>query len=710
MARNVATSIENNFINGLVTEATALNFPEAAAIETYNCVYEAEGNFTRRKGFEFEIGYVRDAASRVDAVVNTFLWQNAAGSGNNNFVVRQVGDILSFFRVTTDGSLSANRMSTVVNLNSFKVAGSPSPGLSEAQFTYGRGYLFVTHPTCEPFYVEYSPSSDLFSAYAISIQIRDMEGVEDFLAVDTRPTAGNLTSLHWYNLYNQGWRQTVHSGNTAFQQWFLTQSGSPSNADVWWQFKNADEQMDSTLYNSVNRGNSPAPKGAFILSAFFMDRAAVSGVGGLPSPTSGVQRPSTTAFFASRVFYAGVQAQNYSNKIYFSQIIEGNSQFGKCYQTNDPTSEYMFNLLPSDGGVINILECGTIIKLVSIQSALLVFATNGVWSISGSTGTGFAANDYTVKKISSIPALTASSFVDAGGTPIWWNSDGIYTMSSQDALGNVGVTALSEKKIKKFYNDEIPSSSKSYAKGFYNSLDKVVHWLYRSTDATTVESRYNFDRILVLNTISGAFYPWSFNTTPVAITGLIAVQGLGADNTVRDVTTNSGEVVTTLAGEAVEINEAGPESLASVFKYLTAIDNGGSNEFTFSETYNEDYKDWKIWTVDGVDYQSYAISGYRVRGDAQRRFQSNYLTVFSENSDPSSFDVQGIWDYAAGGGTGDYTSKQRVVFTSNNRNYNFRRLKIRGMGLSVQFKFTSVSGQPFNITGWSVMETGNASI
>lgn len=417
----------------------------------------------------------------------------------------------------------------------------------------------------------------------------------------------------------------------------------------------------------------------------------MSGVSGITVVSSGYQRPSTCEFYASRVFYAGVQAQGFSNKIYFSQIIEGDDQFGKCYQTNDPTSEYQFDLLPTDGGVVNILDCGTIVKLISVQSALLVFATNGVWSISGSTGTGFAANDYTVRRISTVPALTASSFVNAGGVPIWWNSDGIYTISSQDALGNVGVTSISEKKIKKFYNEQIPSGSKSYAKGFYNSLDKVIHWLYRSTDASTIEDRYNFDKILVLNVVSGALYPWSVTTTPVSINGLVAVQGVGASTRV-------------LAGVPTTTAEA----LASVFKYLVSVNSGGNNEFTFAEVYNPEYKDWVNWTGDGIDYESYATSGYRIRGDAQRKFQSNYLTVFANNNDPGTFDVQGIWDYANSGSTGNFTSKQRCTFTTNNRDYNTRRLKIRGAGLSVQFKFSSVTGQPFDITGWSVFETANA--
>ncbi len=57
MPRSAAVTIENNFVNGLVTEATALNFPEAAATDTQNCVFNQDGSFTRRRGLEFEAAY-----------------------------------------------------------------------------------------------------------------------------------------------------------------------------------------------------------------------------------------------------------------------------------------------------------------------------------------------------------------------------------------------------------------------------------------------------------------------------------------------------------------------------------------------------------------------------------------------------------------------------------------------------------------------------
>ena len=54
MPRQQAFSIENNFSKGLLTEHTALNFPENACTETFNCTFDNLGNVSRRLGFDYE--------------------------------------------------------------------------------------------------------------------------------------------------------------------------------------------------------------------------------------------------------------------------------------------------------------------------------------------------------------------------------------------------------------------------------------------------------------------------------------------------------------------------------------------------------------------------------------------------------------------------------------------------------------------------------
>ena len=54
MARSIGTTVENNFVNGLITEATGLNFPENACTDTLNCIFYDNGKVSRRKNVRFE--------------------------------------------------------------------------------------------------------------------------------------------------------------------------------------------------------------------------------------------------------------------------------------------------------------------------------------------------------------------------------------------------------------------------------------------------------------------------------------------------------------------------------------------------------------------------------------------------------------------------------------------------------------------------------
>lgn len=742
MGRSAAATVENNFVNGLVTEATALNFPEAAATETFNCTYNLDGSFERRLGFDYENGYSTYSIAKSGKAIGTFYWVGAAGNGDYNLVVMQVGLTLYFY--TVDGvALSVNRLATTVDLSGYLASGASSTDAEqiECQFSYGKGYLFVAHPYTDPVYVTYSYPSTISSS-SITIKVRDTVGLDDGYANDYRPTT--LTDEHKYNLYNQGWAPFDTGGDndprapgvtstappTSFlagdplSTWDSNRADYPSNSDVWWILKDSNEIFQPGIGSGINRGNSPAPKGHFILDAFNKDRsAAVAAIGtvdtgaggvsitlaGLAAQTSSFYRPKSIAFFAGRVWYAGVDYTGFNNTVYFSQVVrETTSNFGKCYQENDPTSEYSFDILATDGGTIQILDCGSILKLFAVKNSLVVFASNGVWTISGSTGTGFTPTDFSVGKISSQPIQSASSFVDVAGMPAWWTNDGVYILSSANQMGGITITSLTEKKIKRYFINEISTESKRYAKGSFNQLTKVIQWTFRSTSPETVAQRYEYDSVLCFNTITQAFYPWTIDNTDVSLNGLVCITGRVSSSDLEDVVDGLAATVTVDGVEAVQVYSGNDREVAGLFKYLCSKDNGATHSFTFAEEYNDGYIDWETHDGVGTDYESYAISGYRVRGDAQKKFQSNYVFLYVDVNDPGMFHFGSVWDYATSGDTGDYGTLQLVDVTSvTNRKYKFRKLKIRGMGLSLQFKIVSISGQPFKIAGWSTFDTAN---
>lgn len=697
MPRESAYSTENSFANGLVTEATSLNFPENACTEIYDCVIEHDGSVHRRLGFDFEIGNDTKNVNRNEKAVKTYLWKNVAGNGDVSLLVKQVGDTIYFYR-TSSASLSGGAVSSTVTLT--PVSGADDSSVVEADFTDGNGYLIVTHPFCEPFRVTYDVDTDTATQTDITIKIRDFEGVEDFYAIDERPVTNmaGLSNTHKYNLFNQGWVLV------RLNQWDSSQSSLPSNVDVMWRFKDANG-FDFNSVDKIASGNTPAPKGHYILTLSDQDRNTASGLTGLTSTTTGTARPSTCSFFAGRSFYAGINKAGFNSKIYFTQIIERDEQYGFCYQVNDPTSESLFDLLPSDGGVISIPDAGTILKLAAIPGGLAVFAVNGIWFVTGSTGIGFTATDYTVQKISSVTCLSASSFVDAAGNITWWNAEGIWTIVAEGNLP--AVKSLTDQKIATFY-DEIPLSSKRFARGFYNNVAGVIRWLYRSTSTGDLNEVYEFDRVLTFNTRLGSFYAWRITNSDVKVHGIVVSDGLAGAVTAEPVVDGLSAAVVDSLGNPVYIYTSTGTSPEPTEKYLVSYAVGNSDLFTFAEVRNSDYIDWFQYDNQGESFTSYFITGYKLRGKGINKWQSCWTSVHSKTIEPVSYYFQGVWDFATTpSGTGRWSVKQYINHPEPDYAYAVRKLKVRGQGLSLQFRVASVPGEPFNIIGWSSLNTAN---
>lgn len=674
MVRNLGNFVENSFVNGLVTEATGLSFPENAVTDCDNVVFNDDGSVERRLGIDFESGYSTATITYSGAATNEYVWTSAGGDGDITFVVTQVGSTLSFYRVSTSGAVSANKHATTVSLTTYKISGAPDTKTDKCSFASGKGYLFVTHRYCTPFYVKYTSSSNTFTVSSIAIRIRDLEGVSDGLSVTSRPST--LSSRHAYNLDNQGWRgNTVYNSDgdqTDKVSRFNTENGVyPSNSDVWFLFLNTGIFNSDRYFSQGDNGATEAPKGYFILDPFDTNRDSASGFT-VTEKTSGYERPSCCAFFAGRAFYSGVKADGYSGEIYFTQIIDSDTQLAKCYQAQDPTSQHNSDLLPNDGGVIKILDAGEIYAMFSSQRAIIVLASNGVWAISGSEAGPFSAEDYLVRKLGSLTNIAPASIIDVLGSPMFWAQGAIWTVTYEN--GEYLLQNASDGKIKSFI-DAIPSASKPWVKGAYNRTTGIAQWLYRSTAPSTTEDKYSFDKSLCLNIKTGAYYPQSFTTSTNRLHGIVATE-----NTNRDI----------------------------VFKFFTSKASGSSGVFTFAEIFDTDYIDWD--TDGNTAYTSYLFSGYKPVGDGNKEFQSNYVVFHLETATNSSAYVRGIWDYATSALSNKWTAAQQIYnSTPTYRSHRMRKVKIRGWGKLLQYYVYSEAGKPFHIDGWSVSVSSNQS-
>lgn len=704
MARNVGVSIENAFNRGLITEVTGVNSPENSVTSTLNIIYDRRGKAIKRPAFDYEPGYsLRNLST--SGVYTEYVWNTISSNIGKDFVVLQIGSTIRFFESVPDSALSPNLKSFSINLLSYR-----TPNFSAAQvqstaasYTSGRGYLFIAHPHCDTIYVKYDAVNDTISVNRITLTIRDFEGLTDNLPVDRRPTS--LSSAHKYNLYNQGWYADVADGDNiqgnALAYWDAGRTDFPSNVDVWWYYTGVTPSASQIEFFDPKTvpsrtglyGNTPAPRGHYIVNALQTNRSTLSGISGITESSSDGLRPSTVAFYAGRVFYAGVGKSKYSSLVYFSQIVERDDQLGKCYQASDPTSREIFDLVDSDGGVVDIQDINTIFGMMVVGQALIIFASNGIWSISGTDNGPFRATDYSVSKITSETAISRLSIVEVSGYPIWWNHEGIYSLKTSETGLTTDVTSLTVQTIQTFY-DKIPYSSKIYAKGAYNNQSNLIYWIYSTSDTPT-----DYDRILVLDAETTAFYVLTLPVGTRQIRGLLAVRATGPSSAESLVITSLNDNVVTLDGAVYVIEELGQIAREMDFRFITTQAEG----LTFSYLKSNQYLDWG-----SDDYEASFISGYRIRGEILRKSQTNYLQVVMEHVDNSSCYVQGVWDYANSHLSGRYTNPQQAYRqTDYDFDYYMSRLKIRGTGTALQFRFYGTYNAPMVVIGWAGYETAN---
>ncbi len=398
-------------------------------------------------------------------------------------------------------------------------------------------------------------------------------------------------------------------------------------------------------------------------------------------------RPRCNAFFAGRAFYAGVDGTDTGANVYFSQVVTDKSLYGKCYQSNDPTSEKFADLLATDGGVIKIPEMGKVQRLFAFQNSLLVFASNGVWQIGGNGNEGFAATGYRVRRLTNIGMTSPNSVVDVKGVPMWWAEDGIYTIQYDPNYDSSSVKSLTEETIKS-YVLSIPQTNKPYIRATFDRLNNYVYFAFLDTPADSGDVSQTFNNILVFNAKTSSFFPWKINNT----------------------TTN----VPLFCG--IEFITDGNRVLGGSVKLTTQVVVSSTSYLTFSDFHDTTYKDYDVLmalnSATEIDYSSYLIAGYRIDGQAMRNFQSKYVWTFMNDQTGASLWLQGIWDFTNNSSSGKWSTPQQAYnsLATKGRQYDDIRISrrvVRGTGKALQVKYYSESGKPFTLIGWGLFEEGN---
>lgn len=715
----------NTFIAGLITEATELTFPPNSSYAEDNCILYPKGNRTRRPGIDFEEGYSLSSYTMTDTNLTTWAihtgnWSSVANVGTLNFLVVQTGNTLRFYDLS-NSVLSSSLKSFTVNLNSYLAPASTTAENDKVSVAVGRGDLFVVSPSIKPIQIRYSVSGDSITVSPISIMIRDFSGLDDGLTVDNQPAT--LSAAHQYNLLNQGWYPTASTYDPV-SVYFGATAVYPPNNFQWTSAKKTDGTLDVSLLRTSSPGLTHAPKGHYILDPFYKDRSSVSGVGGITVEAVD-ERPKAITFFAGRVAYG------FQSEVYLSQVLtQDRDNAGKCYQDADPTSDDISDLVANDGLVVTIPEAGEILALDTTGAHLMVFARNGVWSIANTAG-GFSASDFSVNRITSAGIVNRNAVISIEGTLIWLSDTGIFKVSAAAGLDNItgspNVSSLSDKTVKTFYLD-IDSVVKSNMSCVYDSANKIVIWLYKDSTGTPVNSSpYYFNKVLILDTIIGAYYTWTIESltgeSPF-IANIFTTPSLNQGTDTPNVIDSSGNLVIDTALDQVTSGNAFDVGNSTYVKYLCVVPNknDATNTVTFSLFQNKSFTDWEKYDIlnnggAGADYDSYVETGFELQGDLVRFKQAPYITTHLKktlDSDSSAF-IQARWDWSNDGSSGKWSTVEQVYRSTliNNTNGNLlvsARSRIRGKGRAFQLRFSSESGKDFDILGWGIVFTGNTEV
>ena len=740
MAAQASVKDAFTFVGGLVTEGSYFLTPENSYKEGVNVVPQMDGTIERRNGLDYEDDYALHAAGISTDQKNlwaftTGTWSTVAGSGNRDFIVAQLGRYLHFYSAST-GSTSASRNTVYsIDLNTYKVPGNPNAaGIAICSFASTYGRLIVTSADTLPIIITYTPvvgdenAWGTFSIEAVNIQIRDFKGVPlvdgsgNTVAIDAEYTEAEWTALGIditdvkYNLYNQGWTDVqIDAYRAAYADKF------PANTKSWIYGKDTNDNFSSTFLNKQDFGNSPAPKGHFIIDPF----------------EDTTYRPKVCAFFAGRTWYAGMSSSDLLGTVFFSQVLDTVDKVGNAYQTNDPTSEVVSDLEDDDGGTIEIPEAGEIVALQPLGRGIMVLASNGVWFISG-IDQGFKASNYAVDRVSSVGCVSGKAVVVVEDTLLYWSNSGIYAVSATNAV-EFSATNISDKNIKTFYQD-IPVLGKLYAEGSYNATDKTIYWLYSNTiTAGTDTGRFNKNTILAFDIRLNSWYWFAIDST----LGVIPVS-IEVTKETNAVTNQYGVLVgsdTVISGTNTVVaninNISGTRKLYKVLTLHPVTSNNYSVTFSdFANTRDSStkFKDWYSYNSAGVENQAYFITGYNMGGNGPARAKiGQYLTVFMKRTE-TTFDananptnqsgclMQSRWDFTDNGYPGKWADDVQVYrqlrpfFANPSSTFDdgyplvVSKNKLRGRGKAVQFKFASETGKDMKIVGWTGTFIGNTNV
>lgn len=782
MPRQTAPVEVTSYVKGLITEASPLTFPEDASVDEVNFVLDRDGTRRRRLGMDAEDSFVEidtgiTPPSGVDVVCSSYKWEGAGGLANKSISVNQVGNTLHFFDLD------------VVPLSSGLLLQKTFSGLAvntNFSMTNVDGLLVVTTGEKNYYVYEFDGVSTITESTDI-LRVRDLFGVSAVVGatdlrlgsnIAERPTS--LPDTHNYNLRNQTWGEVrMGSGNGAILDdpinMFIngqapfpgTGSRYPANSDTvnFVLYPDANNSANRTAQRFHHRdliahplGTTEPPIGSFIIDAMERGQSRINefnaartralntgsaswlGISTLPTDST-PGGASVVAEYAGRAWFAGFSSSvtggdrhspRMGSYILFSQLVDEASDIGRCYQEADPTSPDQSDIVDTDGGFIRLDGVNGILKMVNIGKALIIIATNGVWSVTGGSDFGFTATNYLVNKITDRGALGANSIVVVEDTVMYWGFDGIYHVTPNE-VGDLRAQNLTANTIQGFYNS-IGSTAINFSAGVYDSFERKVKWVYGPDWESTAERKE-----LVLDLTLGAFSPVDFKKPSGSnprVQCPVEVPPFKFSTATDDVVANLDNVL--VGTDQVQIEVRRGEDLLRSTYYLILTQTSPTLRFTFGFYKDETFTDWKLLDGTGADAAAYLVTGYMSGGDHMREKQVPYIQFFFRRTEenmvvdgngdltpgnPSSCLVQAQWEWTDSASAGKwgkqfqaYRERRHYMPSGASDPYDTgfavvtTRNKVRGRGKVLSLYLQTEPGKDLQLLGWSMLLGMNTNV
>jgi len=560
---------------------------------------------------------------------------------------------------------------------------------------------------------------------------------------------------HIYNLWNQGWgERRMTPGNTTtlippIDEFHAVTNLLPANSDNINSVLYANNQNDSNRtadrfhpqdLEANPQGSSVSPQGRYIIDALDRGNSRASAFNKDLLEKGEVERAqksklsyedtlggaTTVAEYAGRVWYAGFSGDSagstlkLSNKILYSQT--GDDNLLSCYQEADPTSNTDSNLVDTDGGWVSIDAIDEVIKLVPTDTALIVFATNGVWAVAGIDGNTFKPTSSMVLKVTDKGSVNPQNIVQVDADIFFWAKDGLYQLKS-NGYATFELVPMTKLTINSLVLDLSQEDFEGMSGAYDERLDRIV-WII--TGGSGVSERRELIYHLAFQSFTiNTFYRGAGDNDFVEALAVVKTPQFVSKSTPTSVVAGLDNVVAGSDNVVVDTSER--DGSPSRVAYVSLRNAQDGDYLFFSDLVRDDYKDWGV-----VDAPALLLTGYVTGGDTSRMKQVPYLTLHCNRTETdatmtgvqneSSCLVQSQWEWTNDPfankwspkfqgyrlqrpqirGIGQPVAEGIEVVTTKN--------KLRGRGRTVSLLFSTEPEKDCQILGWSMIAGASGNV